>query len=876
VTRSKKSDGASGVPAGEGGSAQDTIAHLRNRLSELEQQNKALRFSSDQFDLVRQQFSDLYDYAPVGYATVDEKGVIHRANLPAAALLGASRQEVTGVRLSSFVRPDERSAFAAFVKGAFSASTPTTIEVRLTRGKWRAEYVQLVASPGAAGRDLGHAGAQARIALIDITDRKRAEEALRASQQRFETVVSAMAEGVVVHDASGAIRSCNAAAERILGLSADEISGQKSIDPRWRAVHEDGSPFPGEDHPAMVVLRTGAPQQNVIMGVHRPDGARSWIRIGAEPLRGGDGAVEGAVATFADVTQERTREALLRASESKFRAYVEEAPVGMLVADAEGRLVDANPVGLRMLGVDREVLTSMSVVDFQDESAREGIRQDFLTMKPGDTRDREDRFHQPDGSELWASVRVVKLESGHFLAFCRDNTDERRAQENLARRKSMLRAVAHSIPAGAVVVVDGNLRCVFADGSRSYRGVDPSWYEGRTLAESFPPDLAARIERLARRALAGESTAIDVHLEGRVVALRAGPVSDREGLSDLCTIISHDVTEERGTTEALRVSEERLREVLDASWDGFWDRDLVAGMVLHSARMNEIVGLPAVDTVVGGDAWIDRMHPDDLPAIRPVYEALREQRRERFDLKYRTRHADGSWRWVRSRGKVTARDDAGKPTRISGTVTDIHDGMVSQLALRESESRFRALAASAPVGIFQTDATGSNVYLNPAGERITGMTAAEARGSGWSQAVHPEDRERVYREWVDAAREGRDFTSEYRFRSAAGKVTWVRGYGSPFLQVDGSPVGYIGVVVDLSEQRALQRKVAQTSHLAAMGALVAGIAHEINNPVNAIVNTVGPLEEALADLDRIGAVGGAKGEAVGGAKGEAVGGGASE
>jgi PAS domain S-box-containing protein len=282
-------------------------AALRHRLAEIEEQNRALQLAAEQADLVRQQFLDLYDYAPVGYVTVDEHGVVHRSNLTAAALLGETNQSLVGTRLSSFARSAERAACASFLHAAFRASGPTSCELALARGKWRAEHVQLIAAPAASGRDLGHAGAQVRVAIIDITARRKVEEAQRASQQRFESAVSAMAEGVVVLDASGVILSSNTAAERILDLGPGEMVGRKHGDPAWRVVHEDGSPFLEEDHPVEAVLRTGIARWNVLMGIHAPDRPEVWLRVSVEPLRGADRSVQGAVVTFGDATEERRR-----------------------------------------------------------------------------------------------------------------------------------------------------------------------------------------------------------------------------------------------------------------------------------------------------------------------------------------------------------------------------------------------------------------------------------------------------------------------------------------------------------------------------------------------------------------------------------------
>jgi PAS domain S-box-containing protein len=309
-----------------------------------------------------------------------------------------------------------------------------------------------------------------------------------------------------------------------------------------------------------------------------------------------------------------------------------------------------------------------------------------------------------------------------------------------------------------------------------------------------------------------------------------------------------DITEQKRAEEALRVSEARLRAVLDASNDGFWERDLVTGKVMHSARMNEMLGLPAVDTYPRYDDWLGRMHPDDREKLQPIYDRVLSGKEERIDLVFRTRRADGSWMWVRARAKVSARKEGGEPTRFSGTITDVHQGMVAQVALRESEARFRTLTDSAPVGIFQTDASGKNVFLNPAGATMSGLTPEEAQGAGWSAAIHPEDKERVFREWTDATAAGRDFSSEYRFLARDGAVTWVRCFGSGIRDPDGRSSGCVGVFVDLTAQRIMQEQLQVASRLAAMGTLVAGVAHEINNPLAGTMAGQGSTIEDLREL----------------------------
>ncbi|MBD1909221.1 MULTISPECIES: GAF domain-containing protein [unclassified Leptolyngbya] len=137
--------------------------------------------------------------------------------------------------------------------------------------------------------------------------------ALQESEERYRSVVSVMAEGVVLQQADGQIMAYNRSAEKILGLTPEQMMGRTPINPQWQAIYEDGSPFPREKHPATVTLRTGEPQSNVMMGVHKPDGSLTWVSINSQPLSRPDQSHPYAVVTsFADITVQKQAEATLR------------------------------------------------------------------------------------------------------------------------------------------------------------------------------------------------------------------------------------------------------------------------------------------------------------------------------------------------------------------------------------------------------------------------------------------------------------------------------------------------------------------------------------------------------------------------------------
>ncbi|TFG62487.1 MAG: sensor domain-containing diguanylate cyclase [Spirochaetales bacterium] len=144
---------------------------------------------------------------------------------------------------------------------------------------------------------------------------------LKESEARYRSVVTAMSEGIVLQDRSGAVITANESAKLILGPFMDQLSGISSADPRWTIIHEDGSPFSAGEHPAMETLATGEPRTGVIMGIHKSEtdvsgggeGDLTWISINAEPIFDPSAPEPAAVVTtFTDITERKNWEQQLK------------------------------------------------------------------------------------------------------------------------------------------------------------------------------------------------------------------------------------------------------------------------------------------------------------------------------------------------------------------------------------------------------------------------------------------------------------------------------------------------------------------------------------------------------------------------------------
>ncbi|HQQ97195.1 MAG TPA: PAS domain-containing protein [Cyclobacteriaceae bacterium] len=138
----------------------------------------------------------------------------------------------------------------------------------------------------------------------DITELRKNQIDLLSAEERYLNLITKLDLGVVIHGPDGRILLSNPSALRLLGLTSDQLLGKTPMDPGWNVIHEDGSPYPGETHPAAITLTTGKPVLNAIMGVFRPlTQDRIWISVNSEPRFNYDGSIKDVTAMFKDVTE---------------------------------------------------------------------------------------------------------------------------------------------------------------------------------------------------------------------------------------------------------------------------------------------------------------------------------------------------------------------------------------------------------------------------------------------------------------------------------------------------------------------------------------------------------------------------------------------
>ena len=390
------------------------------------------------------------------------------------------------------------------------------------------------------------------------------------------------------------------------------------------------------------------------------------------------------------------------------------------------------------------------------------------------------------------------------------------------------------------------------------------------------------------RSLAGQTVCLDdleVHRGDRIIPVEvtATPLLDDAGQINGAIATFQDIAQRKkaqalltdynrtlegqvtARTAQLRKSQEQFRQAFETAAIGkvfvspegqFWRANPAACQILGYSE-TELRDLTFHEITYPEDLETDIRHLRHLIAGKIPY----------YHTEKRYIHKNRQIVWALLSVSLV-RDSENKPLYFVAQIQDITERKQWQVALQASEIRYATLTQMSPVGIFRTDAQGGCSFVNPRWCEMTGLNLEDAFGDGWARALHPDDRDRVTDEWNRAVRLNLPFSSEYRFLCASGTSVWVVGQAVPEPDADGNTVSYIGTITDISalkqaeanlqeknetlkntlqELQRAQDELVLSEKMAALGQLVAGVAHEINSPLGAIRSSVTYIRNFLED-----------------------------
>ena len=401
--------------------------------------------------------------------------------------------------------------------------------------------------------------------------------------------------------------------------------------------------------------------------------------------------------------------------------------------------------------------------------------------------------------KLWQTVPVG--EGGAVTLFRRDGTLLMRSpfDESVMGKVfsagPVFRDLLPRSPAGSVLypsAIDGK-----------YRG-----YAYRTL--SAWPDLLVTVGQSTDHMLA----------PWRQLAVLAGVIWGIAviALLTLCGFLGRALQQREIEAGRVQQMAERLALATDAAMIGVWDWDLRADQWFSTATYSSMLGYSPDAGSGERRQWVARLHPDDRPTVNTKIQMAMMGSDVPFQYEARLRHADGSYRWMEVIGRVLARNESGRPTRMMGVRRDIETRKATEAALRESEENLSTTLHSIGDAVIATDADGLITRMNPTAERLTGWPLTEAAGRKLADVFHIVDTETRIRlaSPAERAMENRDVVrlgNHTSLLARDGHEYQIADSAAPIRDASGQLVGVVLVFSDVSEQYRVRNALATSIEL---------------------------------------------------------------
>ncbi|MHC4915179.1 MAG: PAS domain S-box protein [Planctomycetota bacterium] len=704
----------------------------------------------------------------------------------------------------------------------------------LARGDKRCRFV--MAPPSRIEEHLRRYGAEVpgslpaagQASVPEFFRRKRLEEALLESEERFRRLVEYSPDAIVELDLKGFILSANPATEVICGYSADELVGRHFTKlgvlrlrdlPRYLKVF------------AQIITGNFVPLIEV--EAEHKDGRSIWMEahVSLVRKRSGERMVQAVVR---DITERRKAEAALRESEEKWRSLAQNAPNIVIVVDRDNRIQFINHT---VPGFTEEEVLGKSQLDYIQPEYREVVSSAIEhVFQTGSGSSYEIRGTGPHGEISWYETRVGPIKRGDEVVaatlFVTDTTERKGDEQQLDRqsRFSRLRAEIWRLAADQSLSEDELIQRLLSSigpvlrlSRACFNRVDGE--EVVCVVEWCAPEVKATLSTRGPRALAelltsGEMAvltpesalaALPAEMREEAAAVIEGMVTEQELESmllvpcniggelegfvslDLCTgsrrgsewtedekavvadavqVISQTIARRRAEG-ALRESESRHRVLIEhipaVTYTAAIDE--ASTTLFVSPQIEEMLGVLPEDYAADPDLWRKLLHPEDRERVLAEVADAHDSG-EPFRSEYRMQTADGRTLWIRDEaGLVT--DDAGRPLFLQGVMFDVteikraeevlrdakeelerhvaertaelsrelQDRVRAEEALRESEERYRSLAQTASDAIVTMDGRGDIVFWNESAERIFGWKSAEVVGRSGALIVPEEQRD---------------------------------------------------------------------------------------------------------------------------------------
>jgi PAS domain S-box-containing protein len=501
-------------------------------------------------------------------------------------------------------------------------------------------------------------------------------------------------------------------------------------------------------------------------------------------------------------TIEKTHDGLL-ASEARFRELAELLPQTIFEIDLSGMLTFVNHAGYEIFGITEDkILKGENVRDYLIPGDHARMAGGLANVLDG-AKSVGDVYHltKRDKSVMSAMVYTAPIHRNGSVTGLRgiaiDITDRIKLEEALIESQEYLQTLLWSVQAG-IVVIDAETHMIVDANPAALRmiGITKDALINKPCNQIFCADepncpitdLGQTVDNAERTLCSSDGTEISIIKYVVPIMLQ-----DRACLLE--TFI--DNSARKKIERDLLESTELITGVLQASPVGVFRLDADGNVTFVNEQFTKITGL-APEQVRGG-YLVSIFHPDDRDEfLRVQSDAIREHRMVKSETRFI--HADGSVKWLLGQ-VVPLLDPDGNLTGWVGSMDDITEQKAMDAALRESKERLTSILRASPVGVFETTADGTMLFVNKRWEEMIGMTLETMKNHQWTLYSKPLDSTRISRDMWMKFQARLQPQAETRFMKPDGTICWIFGQAVPMYDPDGNVRGYVGTITDITDRK---------------------------------------------------------------------------
>jgi PAS domain S-box-containing protein len=712
---------------------------------------------------------------------------------------GITKEQAAGWGWAEAIHPDDRQRVVEYWRSCLASGVPAETEARLRRFDSSYRWFLFRANPlrDESGRIVRWYGTN-----IDIEDRKRGEEALRASELSWRQIVDNIPGLVATTGAMGEVEFLNRQTLEYFGRTSDELKDWALVD----AVHPD-------DLPRVIETRKKSIEAGTIYDIEhrcrRADGVYRWFQVRGLPVRNAEGAITVWYLLLTDIEDRKKAEEALQSNERNLSLTLNTIPTFIAVCRPDGFILSVNQAALdyhdvSLEDVQKEDFRSRFFHPDDMERLREELEE---ALKRPQRFECEYRALGKDGKYRWFLVRYNpllddqgRIDRWYVTAF--DIEDRKGAEEALRKSERQFRLLVETIP--ALVwrsTPEGDLDYLNHRAVEYLGQTAESLAGGRWLELVHPDHRDATLQRWLQSATTGTAYKDEYQLrradgQYRWIQSVGEPFLDTEGGIANWYGLVFDIEdrkraehEREQSQEALKnaldqiqKSESKLRQVIDTIPALAWCNLPDGPNEFLSKGWHEYTGLSSEES--HGWGWQQAFHPDDLP---PLIERWQKMLTTGIsdEIEARLRRHDGVYRWFLIRAEPFF-DESGNILRWYGTSTDIDDLKKAQEDLQATENNLRQIINVIPTLIHVLRADGFVQYVNQAVLDYHGLTLEEVRKKGYrARVIHPEDVERLREERPNALTRPVPFEYEQRVLGKDGGYRWFLFRFNPLLDEQG-------------------------------------------------------------------------------------------